>query len=72
MSTLLEIVHEARELRDEAERAFRLALVRAKARHSLREIAGAAGLSFAGVRWLIQRERGEIDGHGKPQREDKP
>lgn len=67
MSALLDAVTQARELRDAAgadwERAdaeFRRSLARAHEQHSLREIGRAAGLTFAGVRYLIQHaERGE-------------
>lgn len=64
MSVLLDAVQEARELRDVADREFRKALTRASEQHSLREIGRAAGLSFAGVRFILRRERGEIDGYG--------
>lgn len=59
MSTLLEVVHEARELRDSAEKEFRRALVRASEHHSLREIARVAGMSFSGVAWHLKREKGD-------------
>jgi hypothetical protein len=59
MSALLEAITLARDLRDSAEREFRTALVNAKERHSLSELARAGGLSRAGVQYLLRRERGE-------------
>jgi hypothetical protein len=59
VSVLLEAVAEARELRQQAEREFRRALVRAAEAHSLREIARVAGITFSGVAYLLRRERGE-------------
>ena len=59
MSALLQACREARELRDEAERQFRLALRRAASAHTLREIGRAAGMSFNGVRYLIHNPRRE-------------
>ena len=65
MSALLDAVTQARELRDaagadweRADREFRRSLARAAEEHSLREIGRAAGLTFTGVRYLIQHERG--------------
>lgn len=62
----LDAVRAARELRDTlehdtqaAEHDFRLALVRAYRHHSLREIAPAAGLTHAGVRYLITQTEGD-------------
>lgn len=60
MSSFLEAVSHARKLRDSAERGFRSALVRAKSEgHSLSELGRAAGLTRAGVAYLLRRERGE-------------
>lgn len=57
-TTLLEIVSEARELRDAAEREWRNAIVRARAgRHTLEEIGRAAGLKKAGVAYVLKREK---------------
>lgn len=59
MTALLEILQEARELRDTAEREFRLALRRASEQHTLRELAGVTGLTRQGVHYLLRREREE-------------
>lgn len=59
MSVLLDVVTEARELRDRAEHEFRTALVRAKAHHSLAELARAAGMSRPGIQYILRRARGE-------------
>lgn len=60
MSALLDIVAEARELREAAEREWRNAIVRARAgKHTLEEIGRAAGLKKAGVAYILKRERGE-------------
>jgi hypothetical protein len=60
VSAFLEAVQHARELRDAAARNFRDALVRAKQEgHSLSELGRAAGLTRAGVAYLLRRERGE-------------
>lgn len=62
MTLLLEAVSEARELRDVAEREFRRALIRAHdSGHSLRTIAGAAGLHFTTIRWHLSQTRGDSD-----------
>jgi len=51
---------EALVLRDLADRNFREALVRAQREgHSLSELGRAAGLTRAGVAYLLRRERGE-------------
>jgi DNA-directed RNA polymerase specialized sigma24 family protein len=58
VSALLDLVSEARDLRDTANREFRRALVRAnEGGHSLREIAEAAGINFSAVRGHLLRER---------------
>lgn len=73
MSALLEIVHEARELRDAAEREWRRALSRAREGGATwAQIAAAGGLTRAGARFLVRRERGEIDGHGRKTLPDNP
>jgi len=60
VSAFLEAVQHARNLRDLADRSFREALVRAKQEgHSLSELGRAAGLTRAGVAYLLRRERGE-------------
>lgn len=62
MSELLHAVHERAQERDHAENAFRQALREARREHSWQELADAAGMSRAGVRWLTQntpRERNE-------------
>lgn len=60
MSALLDIVAEARELRESAEANFAKAIVRARAgKHTLEEIGRAAGLKKAGVAYILKRERGE-------------
>lgn len=59
MSALLENVRDARELLLAADREWRRALVNAATRHSLSQIAEAAGLSKPGVAYLIRREREE-------------
>ena len=60
MSAFLEAVSSARKLRDLANRSFREALIRAKEEgHSLSELGRAAGLTRAGVAYLLRRERGE-------------
>lgn len=56
MSALLDAVREAADAREDAEHAFRAALREARAEHSLREIAHAAGLTAPGVRYLLMRE----------------
>jgi transposase len=59
---LLEIVAEAREVRDQATVELRRAIVRAHAGgYSLRQIAPHAQMTYGGVAHLIQvaRERGE-------------
>lgn len=63
MSVYLEAVAQAREHRDtthqdasQADREFRAALARAAQHHSLREIARYAGVTFAGVKWLIDQK----------------
>lgn len=62
-TTLLEIVSEARTLRDEAIRELALAIVRARAgRHTLEEIGRAAGLKKAGVAYVLKREAREENG----------
>lgn len=53
---LLERVAEAARKRAEAEERFRKTLADAKRRHSWAEIAGAAGLSRHGVRYLVNDE----------------
>ena len=59
-ATLIELVAEARELREGAERQFALAIVRARAgKHTLEEIGRAAGLKKAGVAYILKRERGD-------------
>lgn len=58
MSALLEIVRESRELRDQAEREYRRAIVRAhEGGESLRAIGRAAGVHFTWVGRLLKRER---------------
>lgn len=57
MSALLDAVEIARERRDAAERAFRETLARACEAHSLRVVARYAGMSHAGVRWLISHDK---------------
>ena len=60
MSALLDIVAEARELREAAEANFAKAIVRARAgRHTLEEIGRAAGLKKAGIAYILRRESGE-------------
>ena len=59
MTALLQIVSDAREIRDQAEREFRLAICRAKERHSFREVAAAAGMTRAGVQHVLRRHREE-------------
>jgi hypothetical protein len=60
VSAFLEAVQHARHLRDLAEQGFRETLVRAKQEgHSLSELGRAAGLTRAGVQYLLRRERGE-------------
>jgi len=63
MSKLLENVARARIRRAEAEQAFRDALRRARPRHTLAELAGAAGMSRNGVYWHLTREA-KSDGDG--------
>ena len=62
--TLLDVVAEARTLRDRAQAEYVSALVRARTAHSWTEIGRAAGLTRAGARYLVRRGRGDIDGHG--------
>lgn len=62
MTALLEILQEARDLRDAAEREFRLALKRAAELHTLRELASVTGLTRQGVHWLLKREQREENG----------
>lgn len=57
MSALLQIVSDARELRDQAEREFRLAIARAKERHSYRDVAAAARMTRAGVQHVIRKHK---------------
>jgi len=61
VSVLLDAVREARELREAAAREWGRAIVRASdGGHSLREIAGAAGLkSWSTVAHILRRERGD-------------
>lgn len=61
VTALLDIVSEARELRDAAEEEFRRALVKAhEAGHSLRVIGGAAGMSWSNVRkWILEGKPSE-------------
>lgn len=54
MSVYLEAVEQAREHRTHAEHEFRAALARAAEHHSLRQIAPHAGLSHAGVAFLLK------------------
>ena len=61
MSHLLAIVAESREIRDQAEREFRLAVCRAKERHSFREVAQAAGMTRAGVQHVLRRHKESED-----------
>lgn len=56
-SVYLEAVAQAREKRQDAEAEFRAALLRATTHHSLAQIASHAGLSRAGVAWLVKAER---------------
>ena len=57
MSSYLEAVAQARDRRADAETEFRAALARAREHHSLREIAPYAGMTYAGVQWLTQKEK---------------
>lgn len=59
MSALLDVLAEARELRDAARHEFERAVIRAseEGRHSLRQIAGAAGVSVMGVRYILNKHR---------------
>lgn len=50
--TLLEAVARARDLRNEAEQAFRDAIATAHRAHTWNEIAKVAGLSYSAVRYL--------------------
>lgn len=66
MNALLQTIQAAAEIRSEAEDEFRLALARAhEGGCSWAQIADAAGLSRAGARWLVLRQVGAIDGHGR-------
>ena len=63
VSAYLEAVAQAREQRDETGRANETAqanlvaaLARAHQHHSLREIAPYAGMTYAGVAWLIKQQ----------------
>lgn len=63
MSVYLEAVAQAREHRDtthqtsaQADAEFRAALARAAQHHSLREIARHAGITFSGVKWIIDQK----------------
>ncbi len=57
MSVYLEAVAQSAERRASSEAEFRAALVRATDHHSLSQIATSAGLSKAGVAWLVKTER---------------
>ena len=59
MSALLDIVREARELREAAEHNFRVAIVRAKSQHTLTEIGRAAGLGKARISQIVNQSREE-------------
>lgn len=56
MTALLDIVRERAQMRADVEYDFRRALVQAKREHSWTEVARAAGMSVAGVRYLVERE----------------
>ena len=63
MSVYLEAVEQAREKREHthqadanAQAAFVQALTVAREHHSLRQIAAAAGISYSGVKYLLDQE----------------
>ncbi len=60
---LLERVARARKAKEKADAAFVAALTEAKAVHSWAELGAVAGLSRAGVRYLVnaRKEGGESD-----------
>ncbi len=60
MSVYLEAVAQAAERRQQSEAEFRAALVRATAHHSLSQIAPHAGLTKAGVAYLVAKDGGSI------------
>ena len=60
MSVYLEAVAQAAERRANSEAEFRAALVRATEFHSLSAIAPAAGLTKAGVAYLVAQSGGAI------------
>lgn len=63
MATLLERVAAAAKRRDEAEAAFRDALVAARPACSWGELADVTGLSKNGVKYLVtEHSKGESDG----------
>ncbi len=54
MSVYLEAVAQAAQKRRDSEQEFRAALVQATHHHSLSQIAPHAGLTKAGVAWLVK------------------
>jgi hypothetical protein len=62
MATLLERVAKATKRRADAELEFRAALVAARPTHSWSELAGVTGLTKNGVKYLVERQKGESNG----------
>ena len=58
MSALLDIVRDLTAVRRDAEREWSTAIVRARAHHSLSEIARAADITKSAVAYILKREKG--------------
>lgn len=59
MSALLDIVREARDLRDSANVELRRAIIRARSQHTLEEIGRAAGLGKQRISQIVNQHREE-------------
>lgn len=59
MSALLDIVREARDLRDTANVELRRAIVRARSQHTLTEIGRAAGLGKQRISQIVNEHKRE-------------